>query len=188
MKASNVRNAALGDAERILEIYSHYVENTAISFEYETPALEEFRRRMENTMKRYPYLVIERDGRIQGYAYAGAFIGRAAYDWSCTLSIYLDREARGSGLGRVLYEAIEDKLRDMGILNLYACIAYPENEDEYLSKNSAEFHAHMGFKKAGEFQKCGFKFGRWYNMIWMEKLIGEHPQEEAPVLPFRVCD
>lgn len=65
----------------------------------------------------------------------------------------------------------------MGILNLYACIAYPETEDEYLNKNSAEFHAHLDFLKVGEFHKCGYKFGRWYNMIWMKKLIGKHVPE-----------
>lgn len=62
----------------------------------------------------------------------------------------------------------------MGFLNLYACIGYPEEEDEYLTRNSAEFHAHLGFRKVGEFHLCGYKFGRWYHMIWMEKLVGEH--------------
>ena len=62
---------------------------------------------------------------------------------------------------------------NMGILNLYACIGYPEYEDEYLTTNSADFHTHLGFVKVGEFHKCGYKFGRWYNMIWMEKMIGE---------------
>lgn len=87
-------------------------------------------------------------------------------------------------MGRRLYEALEEKLRKMGILNLYACIAYPETEDEYLTTNSADFHAHLGYTKVGKFQKCGYKFGRWYNMIWMEKLIGEHKNQQAPVLRF----
>ena len=69
----------------------------------------------------------------------------------------------------------------MGIQNLYACIAYPITEDEYLTKNSADFHSHMGFKPAGEFHECGYKFGRWYNMIWMEKIIGSHRQDQPPV-------
>lgn len=172
-----IRDATLEDAERILEIYAYYVENTAITFEYDVPALSEFQDRMENTMRRYPYLVIEKDGVIQGYAYAGAFVGRAAYDWSCELTIYLDYAAQKCGFGRILYEALEKKLKQMGILNLYACIGYPETEDVYLNKNSAEFHAHLGFKTVGEFHKCGFKFGRWYNMIWMEKIIGEHSAE-----------
>ena len=62
----------------------------------------------------------------------------------------------------------------MGILNPYACIENPIAEDEYLTRNSEQFHAHLGFEKTDEFHKCGCKFGRWYNMIWMEKIIGEH--------------
>lgn len=120
-----VRDAVLEDAERILEIYDYYVKNTAISFEYDTPSLAEFRGRMKKTMQRYPYLVILRDGRIEGYAYAGPFVGRAAYNRSCELTIYLDYKARKCGMGRMIYEALEEKLRDMGILNLYACIGYP---------------------------------------------------------------
>lgn len=169
-----VRDAEIRDAERILSIYAYYVKNTAISFEYDVPTLPEFQERMKKTMKKYPYPVVEKDGAIQGYAYAGPFVGRAAYDWSCELTIYLDPASKKCGLGRKLYEVLEEKLRGMGILNLYACIGYPEVEDEYLSRNSAEFHAHMGFSKAGEFKLCGYKFGRWYHMIWMEKIIGEH--------------
>lgn len=183
-----VRNATLEDAERILEIYDYYVKNTAITFEYETPSPEAFRERMRRTMQRYPYLVVLRDGRIEGYAYAGPFVGRAAYDWSCELTIYLDRNARECGMGRMLYEALEKALFRMGILNLYACIGYPEQDDEYLTANSADFHAHLGFSKAGEFHKCGYKFGRWYDMIWMEKVIGEHEEKQPGVVPYRDVD
>lgn len=176
-----VGNAELKDAERLLEIYDYYVKNTAITFEYTTPTLEEFRGRMGKTMQKYPYLVAEKDGQIAGYAYAGAFVGRAAYDWSCETSIYLDKNARKCGIGKTLYAALEKELKKMGILNMYACIGYPDNEDEYLTKNSAEFHSHIGFVQVGEFHKCGYKFGRWYNMIWMEKIIGEHKEKQAPV-------
>ena len=176
-----IRNARLDDVRRLLEIYAYYVEHTAITFEYDVPSFTEFQRRMENIKKKYPYLVIEQDGVIHGYAYAGSFVGRAAYDWSCELTIYLSHTARKCGLGRKLYEALEGELRAMGILNLYACIGYPVTEDEYLTKNSAEFHAHLGFSKVGEFNRCGYKFGRWYNMIWMEKMIGEHLDEQPPV-------
>ena len=169
-----VRDAKLEDASRILEIYAYYVEHTAISFEYDVPTLAEFQTRMTNTMKRYPYLVVEKDGVIRGYTYAGPFVGRAAYGWSCELTIYLDHTALKCGLGRKLYEELEARLGRMGVLNLYACIGYPDMEDEYLNRNSAEFHAHLGFSTVGEFHKCGYKFGRWYNMIWMEKIIGQH--------------
>lgn len=176
-----IRNASLEDAGRLLEIYKYYVINTAITFEYEAPSLEEFRKRMEKTMERYPYLVILRDGRIEGYAYAGAFVGRAAYDWSCEVTVYLDHDARKCGLGRKIYEALEKALHDMGILNLYACIGYPEKNDKYLTTNSAGFHEHIGFAKVGEFHHCGYKFHRWYHMIWMEKIIGEHRELQGPV-------
>ena len=177
----NIRNASIADVRRILAIYDFYVKNTAITFEYDTPSLDEFKERMKKTMLRYPYLVIEEDGVIQGYAYAGAFVGRAAYDWSCELTVYLDHTRQKCGMGRKIYEALEDALRKMGVLNLYACIGYPEEDDEYLTKNSADFHAHLGFTKVGEFHKCGYKFGRWYHMIWMEKTIGEHKNRQRPI-------
>ena len=169
-----IRNAETADAKRLLEIYDYYVQHTAITFEYDTPSLEEFETRIQKTRERYPYLVIEKDGEIKGYAYAGVFYNRRAYDWSCEMSIYLDQSSKKCGMGRVLYEALEEKLKNMGILNLYACVAYPIIEDEYLTTNSAAFHEHLGFKTVGEFHQCGYKFNRWYNMIWMEKIIGEH--------------
>ncbi|MCR5591903.1 MAG: GNAT family N-acetyltransferase [Lachnospiraceae bacterium] len=169
-----LRTAEKEDAKRLLNIYSYYVENTAISFEYEPPSLDEFRERISNTLKKYPYIVLEDDGMIRGYAYAGVFKGRAAYGHCCEVTIYLDRDSKGKGYGRALYTALEEALRKMGMINLYACIAYPVSEDEFLTKNSEQFHRHMGYTKVGEFHKCGYKFGRWYNMIWMEKVIGEH--------------
>ena len=172
-----IRSAATEDAGRLLEIYAYYVQNTAITFEYDVPSLEEFRERIIRTQKRYPYLVLEDQGVIRGYAYAGVFKDRAAYSRSCELSIYLDRNARGRGCGRMLYEALEAELGRMGMVNLYACIADPIAEDEYLTKNSEQFHAHLGFRKVGEFHKCAYKFHRWYNMIWMEKLICAHEMD-----------
>ena len=185
---TEIRNATLSDAGRLLEIYDYYVKNTAITFELDTPSLEEFRSRMQKTMERYPYLVILKDGVIEGYAYAGAFVGRAAYDWSCELTIYLDHNARKCGLGRKLYRALEDALKEMGILNMYACIGYPETEDGYLTKNSAEFHAHLGFAQVGLFTRCGYKCDRWYHMIWMEKIIGEHKTPQEPVRRYHAAD
>lgn len=171
---TTIRTATPEDAARILEIYAYYVEHTAISFEYTVPTLSEFQNRIKRTLERYPYLVIETDDGIQGYAYAGSFIGRAAYQHSCEMTIYLDPHSHKQGLGRKLYEALENRLKEMGFLNLYACIGWPETEDEYLNRNSADFHAHLGYTKAGTFHKCGYKFDRWYDMIWMEKLIGVH--------------
>ena len=136
-----IRTAKKEDAERLLEIYDYYVRNTAVSFEYETPSLDEFTRRMEHTLSQYPYLVIV----------------------------------------RILSEALETELKKMGILNVYGCIAYPIKPDEYLTTNSADYHEHLGFRTAGIFHKCAYKFGRWYNMIWMEKTIGEHTDQPVAV-------
>ncbi len=176
-----LRTARLLDAKRLVEIYAPYVTDTAVSFEYEVPAVEEFQRRMEKTLERYPYLVAEKNGRILGYVYASAFIGRKAYDWSVELSIYLDRNVRRQGIGRKLYETMEEVLKKMHILNLNVCIAWPKEEDEYLTKSSVHFHEHMGFQWVGEFHDSGYKFGRWYNMVWMEKMIGEHLRNQEPV-------
>ncbi len=169
-----IRRATKEDIGEILAIYGYYTENTAISFEYETPSLEEFTQRFEKISSKFPYLVAVCDGKIVGYAYGNTLIARAAYDYCAELTIYLDPNMRKCGLGRKLYETLEEELAAMGIKNLYACIGSPIEEDEYLTNNSEEFHAHLGFKKNGLFFKCGYKFGRWYNMIWMEKIIGQH--------------
>ena len=169
-----IRNATIEDAENLLEIYAYYVKETAISFEYEIPSIEEFRNRISHTIKKYPYIVIEEDGEIEGYAYAGVFKGRAAYDHCCEVTIYLDHDSKGKGYGRALYGELEEALRKRGVINLYACIADPISEDEYLTRNSEHFHEHLGYTKVGEFHKCGYKFGRLYNMIWMEKIISNH--------------
>lgn len=174
MSSIIIRSAVTKDAESILKIYSHYVQTTAISFEYDAPTLEEFKGRIAHTLEKYPYLVAEQDGKIIGYAYGSQFHPRAAYQWCAEVSIYVDVEVRKSGIGRLLYEALEKALKDQGILNLYACIAYTDNEDEYLNNNSAQFHAHLGYTEIGRFHKCGYKFNHWYDMIWMEKIIGEH--------------
>lgn len=182
---TRVRNATLEDARRILEIYSYYIERTAITFEYTVPTLEEFAERMREKMQRYPYLVIEEDGMIEGYAYAGAFHPRAAYDWCCELSIYLDKDCERHGFGKNLYMAMEEKLKAMGVLNLYACIAVPDVDDEYLDHNSVLFHQHLGYREVGFFEKCGYKFDRWYNMVWMEKIIGDHGSNQPSIRPYR---
>ena len=179
-----VRKASVSDAEELLGIYAPYVEKTAISFEWDVPAVSEFRRRIENTLKKYPYLVAEKDGEILGYAYTGAFVGRAAYDWAAEVSIYVKEDKRKTGVGRRLYQALEAVSQAQNILNLNACIGYPDEDDEHLTKNSVQFHGHLGYEMVGKFHKCGYKFGRWYHMVWMEKIIGVHEDVPAPVIPF----
>lgn len=179
-----IRIAAEADAAKLLEIYRPYVEQTAITFEYEVPSVEEFAQRIRHVLKQYPYLVAERNGEPVGYAYAGPFKERAAYDWAVETSVYVRQDQRRTGVGKILYEALEKMLARQNILNVNACIAVPETEDAHLSRNSVEFHTHMGYRLVGEFYQCGYKFDTWYNMVWMEKFLGEHPVPPKAVRPF----
>lgn len=185
-KEINIRVADVSDAEELLKIYEPYVKNTAITFEYDVPSIEEFRERIANTLKKYPYLVAKLNGTIVGYAYAGSFHSRAAYQWGVETSIYVKKGMRGNGIGKALYTELENVLKKMGVLNLNACIASPDREDEYLTNDSEKFHQTMGFHKVAESHMCGHKFSRWYNIIWMEKMIGEHTSNPMPVKAFEL--
>ena len=184
MSVNKIRVATLEDAKTLVEIYTPYVEKTVITFEYEVPSVEEFKGRMAHVLEKHPYLVAERDGEIVGYAYAGEFKSRAAYDWAVETTVYVREDQKKSGVGKALYMALEQILAEQNILNLNACIGYPEVEDEYLTKNSVQFHEHMGYRFVGEFYKCGYKFGRWFNMVWMEKHIGEHLDDQPAIKKF----
>lgn len=196
-----IRPAAPEDAEALLSIYAPYVKHTAITFEYEVPSVEEFRKRIAHTLQHYPYLVAEREinssapgskdegncsacTEITGYAYAGPLHARAAYAWSVETSIYVRESERKSGIGKALYASLEKALAAQNMTNLNACIASPVVDDEYLNHNSIQFHQHLGYSMVGEFHKCAYKFGRWYNMVWMEKIIADHPDRQPDVIPF----
>lgn len=196
-----IRPATPADAKDILAIYAYYVENTAVTFECKVPTLEEFTARIENTLKCFPYLVAEEDGQIIGYSYASAFHSREAYSHSVEVTVYVAPQMRRAGLGRQLYEYLESCLLQQNVCNLYACIAYPPKideqtpdygglpilermEDPYLTFDSVHFHERMGYRMIGEFIRCGHKFGRWYSMVWMEKLIGAHTDNPKPLIPY----
>ena len=179
-----LRGAEAADVPALLEIYAWYVEHTAVTFDVEVPDAAQFLAKLTDIRRRYPYLVLLEDGRIRGYAYAAPLKDRAAYDWSCELSIYLSPGCRGRGLGRRLYAALQEELSRMGMRNLYACIASPREADETLDDASEAFHAAMGFRRCAMFSCCGYKFDRWYDMIWMEKIIGEHPRQMPAILPW----
>ena len=178
-----IRTASVNDAEALIDIYAPYIKNTAVTFEYDVPTVDEFRSRIEKTLTKYPYLVAEYRGKIIGYAYAGTFIGRAACDWSVETSIYVSKDFRGNGVGKALYNKLELILAAQNIVNLNACIACSDKDDEYINQNSMLFHARMGYTFVGRFNKCGYKFGRWYCLMWMEKIIGEHTMPK-PFIPF----
>lgn len=184
MNQTIIRTATPDDAKSILKIYSYYVENTAITFEYKTPEISIFKKRIESTLKNYPYIVAENNNKIIGYAYTGAFVGREAYNHSAEVSIYVDKDLTKSGIGKKLYNIIEKISVKQNIFNLNACIAVPETDDEFLNRNSISFHEHMGYRFVGEFYKCGYKFGRWYNMAWLEKIIMNHVQNPEPFKAF----
>ena len=190
LSAFRFRIAAPDDAPALVGIYAPYVEKTAISFECSVPAVEEFRRRMSDSAQKYPYLVVEADdGTLLGYAYTHTFIAREAYDHCAETTIYLSPDARGRGLGKRLYRALEELSLAQNIYNLYACIGEPQGaDDEYLTDNSIRFHEHLGFRRIGVFTRSGYKFGRWYNMSWAEKLLAEHPEPPEAVIPFPQLD
>lgn len=164
-----IREAVLEDAEKIQKIYSPYVEKTVISFELEVPNVEEMRKRIKTTLEQgFPYLVIEdNDKNILGYAYGSEFGERKAYKYSADLSIYLDMEVRSRGLGQKLYDEFEKKIKKQGIVNLVAIIV-GNNE------KSLKFHTKNGFIQIGRFEKSGYKFGEWLDIIWMKKKINEY--------------
>ena len=172
-----IRTATVSDAAALLSIYTPYVEKTAITFEHTLPGLEEFKGRIAHILTRYPYLVAEGNGNIIGYAYASAFKERAAYGWAAETSVYVLEGARGTGTGTALYQALEHILRQQNILNANACISYP-------NPGSISFHEKLGYRTVGHFTRCGYKLGQWWDMIWMEKMLGEHPSPPRPFVLF----
>lgn len=169
---THIRTATPDDAAELLAIYAPYVEKTGITFELEVPTVDDFRHRIEKTLEAFPYLVAtDEAGRAVGYCYAGKFRPRAAYNHCVEMSIYISEEARRSGIGTALYTELEKRLRAMGILNLYASITWVAQPDEHLDYQSVRFHEKWGYTKVAHFHRCGLKFGEWFDMIWMEKII-----------------
>lgn len=181
---SEIRIVTTDDAEELLEIYRPYVTETAITFEYDVPTADEFRSRIRSILEKYPYIAAVENGAIIGYAYAGVFKTRAAYAFNVEVTIYIKKEYRRSGVGKILYAELERLLKKQGVTNLYACIACTETEDEYLTNDSVKFHERMGYRLIGTFKQCGYKYNRWYDMVWMEKIIGEHLAEQPEIIKF----
>ena len=146
----SLRFATVEDAQELVNIYRPYVEITAISFEYETPSVEEFAGRIAEVLEQFPYLVAVNHGEIVGYAYAHPYGVRKAYSWSVELSVYIRRDCRGLGIGRTLYDAMEVLLRAQNITNLYVLIAGVDEEDEFLTHDSQKFHLAMGYEFVGK--------------------------------------
>jgi phosphinothricin acetyltransferase len=179
-----IRIAKEDDAEELLKIYSYYVKNTAITFEQKVPSLEEFSNRIKETLINYPYLVAIVDGKIIGYIYASRFRTRESYICSAATSIYIEKSYQRKGIGKKLYSELCNILLKQNITNVYAGAADPI-EDEYLTHNSEYFHKSMGFEIVAKYSKCAIKFGKWYNLIEMEKIIGEHSNQQKDFIPFK---
>ena len=162
-----IRNAQVEDAANLVAIYAPYVEETAITFETQVPTVEDFETRIKKTMKKFPYLVAIEEGQIVGQAYASTYYARAAYDWTVELSVYVQKEARGKGVGTLLYTALEEELTARGFKNFLACIALP-------NPASIALHEKRGYEQVAHFKKVGYKFGTWHDIVWLQKsLVGD---------------
>ena len=168
-----IRMATESDATALLEIYRGYVQNTFISFEYDVPSLKEFTERITNTLKKYPYLVAIKNDQIIGYAYVSEFKKRAAYDLDVETSIYIKVDQKRSGVGKALYNSLEEILKQQNIVNLYACISCDSDSDTIIANDSIKFHTAMGYKLVGHFKNCGYKFSKWHDVVYMVKTINQ---------------
>ena len=159
-----IRIAVEGDVPAILDIYAPYILTTTYTFEYDVPTQMEFLERFRTFTRQFPWLVWEENGEILGYAYASPPYTRAAYAWCAEPTVYLKPEARGKGIAAKLYGALEKILQLQGYQVLYALIT-GENTP------SVRFHEKQGYAIRAEFPRCGFKFGRWLGIYWMEKRL-----------------
>lgn len=156
-----IRVAEAADAAACREIYAPYVTDTVITFEYEVPSTQEMADRIAASHR---WLVAERDGEVIGYAYAGPFKTRAAYDWSCEVSVYLRPGLRRTGAGRALYERLLDDLTERGFRTAVGVITVP-------NEASVGLHTALGFRPVGTFARIGWKHGRWHDVHWCQRQL-----------------
>jgi L-amino acid N-acyltransferase YncA len=169
-----LRLARETDAEALLRIYAPYVRDTAISFEVEPPTPEEFRGRIRTNLAHAPWLVCESDGELVGYAYAGRFHARAAYQWTAEVTVYVRSDNHRRRIGEGLYAALLDGLRAQGFRTAVGVIALP-------NPASVGFHERLGFRPAGVLGSVGFKHGRWHDIGWWALALGDYTA--APPAP-----
>ena len=168
-----VRDATAADAAACAAVYGPYVRETAVSFEAVPPTPEEMAGRIASAQEQHAWLVAESGGRVVGYAYAGRFKERAAYDWSCEVSAYVDREARGGGVGRALYTALLTRLADLGYRTAAAGATLP-------NAGSEAFHLAMGFEPVGTWRRIGWKHGEWRDVAWFQRVLGDGDPDRPP--------
>lgn len=180
----HIRMADEEDAKALLDIYSYYIENTAVTFEYDVPTEEEFRNRIFNIRQSFPYYVAEKDGKIMGYAYASKFRTRAAYGWNSELSIYIDKNAHRMGIGTLLLDAVESTLRRQGIVNFYAIASDSSEQSNYIPGEGIPFYKKHGYEEEGRLTKVGVKFGKWFDTVYMVKRLHENVDNPANPQPY----
>lgn len=146
--------------------------------------LKNSKKRIENTLCRYPYLVAVVDDEIAGYAYAGQFHTRAAFSHSAELSIYIDEKYHRDGIGTALYKEMERILSMQNVYRVYASVACAEGEDEYLTDRSIRFHEAKGYTQIARHNEFGYKFGHWYSLVYFEKKLCDIPEKVENFIPF----
>jgi L-amino acid N-acyltransferase YncA len=168
-----VRDATELDAEACAAIYRPYVTGTAITFESEPPTPAQMAERIAAAARTYAWVVLEDAGRVVGYAYGGEFKSRAAYRWSCEVSVYLERGRRRTGGGRALYTALLDRLAARGFRTAVAGMTLP-------NEASVGLHRAMGFEPVGTYRRIGWKHGAWHDVAWTQRAIvgGDDPPVE----------
>ncbi|HEY2060766.1 MAG TPA: GNAT family N-acetyltransferase [Amycolatopsis sp.] len=157
-----IRDASASDAEACAAIYAPYVTDTAITFELEPPTVEEMTDRITKAVKTHAWLVIEDEGRVVGYAYGGPYKERAAYRFSCEVSVYLELGRRRTGSGRALYEALFARLVERGFRTAVAGMTLPNDA-------SAGLHRALGFEPVGTYRRIGWKHGAWRDVAWTQR-------------------
>jgi L-amino acid N-acyltransferase YncA len=162
------------DTEDILNIYSHYILNTTVTFETEIPSLTSFNERIKHIVSTYPWIICEYEDEIVGYAYACKHRERSAYQWSVEVSVYLGPEYTGQGIGKILYSSLINILRFQGFINVYAGIALP-------NISSVGIHEKFGFEHIALYKNVGYKFRKWIDVGWWWLALSVHP--EFPVAP-----
>jgi len=161
-----IRSATLVDAPAIAGIYNHYVDKTIITFEEEPVSGPDMARRIEQVQSAcLPWLVAERDGVVQGFAYAGRWKDRSAYRFAVETTVYLDVDVTGRGIGSRLYGDLLPLLEDRKMRVVIGGIALP-------NKASVSLHEKLGFKKVAHFNRVGFKFNSWIDVGYWEYILG----------------
>ena len=159
-----IRDALESDGEALSAIYNPYITDGVISFEYDAVDGDEMARRVQRITKRYPWIVYESDGQIQGYAYASRWKERAAYHFCAETTVYLRQRQEGKGLGTLLYEELLRRLPSHDVKIAIGCIALP-------NEASVALHEKLGFEKVGHFPEVGYKLHRWIDIGYWRKAL-----------------